>query len=246
MITITTQDALHKAWLYRVLINIADNKNLSELYFKGGTCAAMAGFLDRFSVDLDFDYVGDVSAIFRIKKELKKLFLDLGLEVKDESGNALQFFLKYSNQNLYDRNTLKVDINFPPPSSNTYEPLKLNDISRVLMCQDLKTMFANKLVAITDRFQRHKSIAGRDIYDIHHYFTNNYPYNEAVILERTGLNLLDFFNKLSTFIKEHINEKILTQDLNFLLPYKQFQGLRKTLKDETLVLIDLEIKKLSS
>lgn len=245
MITITTQDALHKSWLYRVLINITDNKDLSELYFKGGTCAAMAGFLDRFSVGLDFDYVGDVTNISKIKRELKKLFFDLGLEVKDESNNALQFFLKYPNQNLHDRNTLKVDVNFPPPVANMYQPLKLNDISRVLMCQDIKTMFANKLVAVTDRFERNQSIAGRDIYDIHHYFINNYSYNEAVILERTGLSLLDFFNKLYAFIKEHITEKILTQDLNFLLPYKQFQRLRKTLKDETLALIDVEIKKLT-
>lgn len=245
MITITTQDALHKAWLYRVLINIADNKKLSELYFKGGTCAAMAGFLNRFSVDLDFDYVGEVTAISKIKKELKKIFSDLNLEIKDESGEALQFFLKYPNQKPHDRNTLKVDVNFPPPSANTYAPLKLNDISRVLMCQDLKTMFANKLVAVIDRFSRHHSIAGRDIYDIHHYFISNYSYNEAVISERTGLSLLDFFIKLYNFIDEQVTEKNLTQDLNFLLPYKEFQSLRKTLKDETLALIKMEIEKLT-
>ena len=245
MITNTSQDALHKAWLYRVLINIADNKKLTELYFKGGTCAAMAGFLDRFSVDLDFDYVGDLAAITQIKKELKKLFSNLGLEVKDESNNALQFFLRYPNQNPHDRNTLKVDVNFPPPQANVYEPLKLNDISRVLICQDIKTMFANKLVAVIDRYERNHSIAGRDIYDIHHYFINNYSYNEAVILERTGLSLLDFFTKLRDFIDEHITETILTQDLNFLLPYKQFQRLRKTLKTETLMLINSEIKKLT-
>ena len=29
-----------------------------NLYFKGGTCASMLGYLDRFSVDLDMDFVG--------------------------------------------------------------------------------------------------------------------------------------------------------------------------------------------
>ena len=245
MITINTNDAIHKAWLYRVLITIVDNKKLQDLYFKGGTCAAMAGLLDRFSVDLDFDYVGDIKDIPLIKKELKNIFSDLGLEIKDESNKALQFFLKYSNKNIHDRNTLKVDVNFPPPNSNVYQPIKLNDINRIVMCQNIQTMFANKLVAVIDRFERNKSIAGRDIYDIHHYFVSNYSYNQAVILERTGLNLLEFFKKLYIFIETRINEKILTQDLNFLIPYTKFQSLRKTLKEETLALVDLEIKKLS-
>ena len=245
MITINSNDAIHKSWLYRVLINIVDDKNLQDLYFKGGTCAAMAGFLYRFSVDLDFDYVGDIKNIPAIKKELKTVFSSLGLEIKDESNNALQFFLRYPNNNIHDRNTLKVDVNFPPPSSNIYQPLKLNDISRIVMCQNIQTMFANKLVAVIDRFERNNSIAGRDIYDIHHYFISNYSYNSDVILERTGLSLLEFFKKLYLFIETHINERILTQDLNFLVPYNKFQSLRKTLKEETLALIDSEIKKLS-
>ena len=50
------KDALHKAWLYRLLEAIADNQKLVKvMYFKGGTCASMLGWLQRFSVDLDFD-----------------------------------------------------------------------------------------------------------------------------------------------------------------------------------------------
>lgn len=40
----------------RLLIEIVDQPVLAHnLVFKGGTCAGMLGYLDRFSVDLDFD-----------------------------------------------------------------------------------------------------------------------------------------------------------------------------------------------
>lgn len=242
MITINTQDAVHKAWLYRVLIAIVDDANLHDLYFKGGTCAAMAGFLDRFSVDLDFDYVGDKKGLTKVRRELEKIFKNLGLEIKDASAKVPQFFLKYPAKEISGRNTLKIDINFPVPKANIYEPIKLVDIGRIVICQNISTMFANKLVAVLDRFDRNNSIAGRDIYDIHHFFLNDYNYNKDVIIERTGLGLIDFFQKLSDFISEHVTETILNQDLNPLIPYERFNKLRKELKRETLMFLEDEIK----
>ena len=56
MILLRPQDTIHKVQLTRLLTEILDNSILSQnLYFKGGTCAAILGYLDRFSVDLDFD-----------------------------------------------------------------------------------------------------------------------------------------------------------------------------------------------
>lgn len=246
MITITAQDAVHKAWLYRVLIAIVDNFNLHDLYFKGGTCAAMAGFLDRFSVDLDFDYVGDLNSLVKVRRELEIIFQELGLEIKDSSVKALQYYLNYPNNDVSGRNTLKIDINFPPPKANIYEPTKLTDIGRVVICQNISTMFANKLVAVIDRFEHNNSIAGRDIYDIHHFFLNGYTYNSDVISERTGLSLIAFFSKLSDFINQHITETILSQDLNPLIPYESFNRFRKSLKREVLMFIDDEMRRLSN
>ena len=244
MITLNSQDAVHKAWLYRVLIAIVDNANLHDLYFKGGTCAALAGFLDRFSVDLDFDYVGDQKDLAKVRLELKKIFEKLGLEIKDTSVKAPQYFLKYPNKNISGRNTLKIDITFPPPKANIYEPIRLVDIGRVVICQNIATMFANKLVAVLDRFERNNSIAGRDIYDIHYFFLNGYNYNKDVIIERTGLNLIDFFKKLSDFISKHVTEAVLNQDLNPLIPYERFNKFRKVLKREVLMFLDDEMKRL--
>lgn len=244
MITLNSQDAIHKAWLYRVLIAIVDDTNLHDLYFKGGTCAAMAGFLDRFSVDLDFDYVGDQKGLIKVRHELEKIFKDLGLEIKDSSVKVPQFFLKYPTKDAFGRNTLKIDIKFPPPKANTYEPIRLVDIGRVVICQNVSTMFANKLVAVLDRFEHNNSIAGRDIYDIHHFFLSGYNYNKDVINERTGLSLIDFFKKLSDFINKHVTETILNQDLNLLIPYERFNKFRKVLKSEVLMFLDDEIKRL--
>ena len=244
MITSTPQDAIHKAWLYRVLIAIVDNRNLSSLYFKGGTCAAMSGFLDRFSVDLDFDYVGNLADLPKTKKELEKIFNDLGLEIKDQSSKVPQFFLKYPTNSSSSRNTLKIDITFPVPVANVYEATLLSDISRVVNCQNISTIFANKLVAVIDRFERNNSIAGRDIYDLHHFFLNGYAYNSEVITERTKSSPLDFFKKLKFFIEVHITDNILNQDLNALIPYERFNRFRKLLKSETIMFIDDEIKRL--
>ena len=56
MIDIRPEDIIHKSYLNRLLMEIIDRPVLSHnLAFKGGTCAAMLGYLDRFSVDLDFD-----------------------------------------------------------------------------------------------------------------------------------------------------------------------------------------------
>lgn len=246
MITLNSQDAIHKAWLYRVLIAIVDDVNLHDLYFKGGTCAAMAGFLDRFSVDLDFDYIGDQKGLVKVRHELEKIFKNLGLEIKDASAKVSQFFLKYPTKDISGRNTLKIDISFPPPKANIYEPIRLVDIGRVVICQNVSTMFANKLVAVLDRFERNHSIAGRDIYDIHHFFMNGYDYNQDVIIERTGLSLIDFFKKLADFISEHITETILNQDLNPLIPYERFNKFRKVLKREVLMFLDDELKRLKT
>ncbi len=243
MITLNTQDSLHKAWLYRVLISIIDNNNLRGLYFKGGTCAAMLGRLDRFSIDLDFDYLGSASDLERLRKELKLVFKQLGLEIKDESKKVPQFFLKYPAESSGGRNTLKIDITWPPPQANNYELKNLMEINRTLFCQDIKTMFANKLVAVLDRYKKNGSVAGRDIYDIHYFWLAGYEYSPEVIKERTGLGVKDFFQELKKFVEDKVTETILSQDLNYLIPYDKFRRLRKTLKTEVLMLISQEINK---
>lgn len=59
--------------MYRLLSEILDNPFVSkQVYFKGGIATMMLGWLDRFSVDLDFDLKKNTEKI--INKKLKNIF----------------------------------------------------------------------------------------------------------------------------------------------------------------------------
>ncbi len=237
MLNLRPEDIIHKSQLNRLLIEIIDQPTLSQsLAFKGGTCAAMLGYLDRFSVDLDFDVLKNTDEAV-LRDELYIVFDYLGLTVAEELKNALMFRLRYPSK-PGKRSAMKVSANSQIVKANKYRVIYLSEIDRMMNCQTVETMFANKLVAVTDRHDLHGTLAGRDIYDIHHFFVQGYSYNSQVILERTGLKTKEYFNKLSDFIKKHVTQTIINEDLNTLLPYKQFQQIRKVLIPETLALLE--------
>lgn len=247
MILPKPEDAIHKAWLYRLLTLLADdNELMTVLCFKGGTCASMLGYLDRFSVDLDFDAANLEAAQVRgLRVQLEEHFKSLGLVVKQQSKVGIQYICKYEAAGRL-RNTIKLEVNFPAPRANEYTAMYFSEIDRTLSAQTKETMFANKLVAVLDRWEKHQSISGRDLYDIHHFFMQGYHYLEPVILERRETSVKQFFEELIRFIQKNINQKILQQDLNSLLPYAQFRRLAPTLKQETLVFLQDELSRLSS
>ena len=240
------KDAVHKAWLYRVLREIADDNFLaSVMYFKGGTCAAMRGWLDRFSVDLDFDFIGKKSQLAKTKKRLEKIFKELGLEIKDSSQKGLQYFLKYPVK-TNNRNTLEIDAFFPPLKGNKYEPARLVDIDRIVYCQTIETMFANKMIALIDRYKKSKTIAGRDLYDLHYFFLQGYFYDSKIIEIYANKKIIVFLQDLIVFIQEKITQRTIDQDINFLLTPQKFRQIRKILKNETLIFLKDEIKRIES
>lgn len=101
------------------------------------------------------------------------------------------------------------------------------------------------MVALTDRYKKRKTIAGRDVYDIHYFFSRGYDYKQEIIKERTGKSVLAYLKGLRVFIKDKMSQAIINQDINFLLSPEKFKALSKTLKTETLVMLDDEIKRLS-
>ena len=233
MILPNPKDALHKAMMYRLLISILDHKNLaSKLYFKGGTCASMLGFLDRFSIDLDFDLKKGADKK-TVREKLQSIFDDLNFTIKEQAKQELYFVLKYDAPNEL-RNTLKLSIIDKVIKANDYKPQFLEEIKRFAICQTVETMFANKLVAVTDRYKKYKTIAGRDLYDIQHFFIKGYTFNNQVIEERTGKTADKYFEELVSFIEKKVSDKQVTEDLSYLLPPDKFRSIRKTLKIETL------------
>lgn len=231
----------HEMIMNRLLSEILDDKYLSgSAFFKGGTCAKMLGFLDRFSVALDFDLSEKADKdIFRQK--LKKIFENLNLEIKDESKKSLQFFLKYPAEKGF-RNTLKLEILDNFYKSNIYKPFYIPDIERTAVCQTVETMFSHKLIAPIDRKEKGGSVAGRDIYDIHYFFSQGYEYLPEVIKERRGVTLLEHFLNLKDFVEKEVTKQMIDEDLNVLLDFNKFKLIRKYLKEETLRFIEREIK----
>jgi predicted nucleotidyltransferase component of viral defense system len=243
MVLPNRSDAIHKAWLYRLLTAICDDTVLTRLlFFKGGTCAAMRGLLNRFSIDLDFDYTGSLHDIKITRTHLEKIFNNLGLSIKDQSSRVPQYILKYPNNRPNERNTLKIDVVTPPPAANKYEHVRFDEIDRILTCQTISTMFANKLVAFIDRYEKSGGIAGRDLYDIHHFFLEGYAFDNDVIKERRKVNSSkQYFEELIDFIHTHITQTIIDQDLNVLLPPDTFKRVRKSLKLETILFLKDEL-----
>lgn len=174
MILPKREDTNHKAQLFRLLTEILDSSIAKSIYFKGGSAATMLGFLDRFSVDLDFDLKASADKK-AIDKNLKKIFQELDLRISQKSNKSLFYLLKYSTKPGL-RNTIKLSLIDMALKSNLYSSYCLSEIDRFVFCQTPDTMFANKLVAITDRYKKHKMITGRDIYDIHHFFLSGFHY----------------------------------------------------------------------
>jgi len=238
------KDALHKAWLYRILSAFYDDPYLIKtLYFKGGTCAAMLGLLDRFSVDLDFDLIGNKNELIETQKTMERIFDELGLHIKDQSRRVPQYFLKYPAKDG-EQNTIKIDVAFPPTKTNIYKARRFSEIDRIITCQTPETMFSNKLVALIDRYRQKRKIAGRDVYDVHYFFSIGLKYNEAIIKERTGQKSVEFFTDLIDFVENKVTDEFIAQDLNVLLPYNKFRVIRKTLKQETLIFLHDELERI--
>jgi len=242
MILPKPEDVLHKNQMFRLLREILSNKKLaSNLMFKGGTYAALIGVLDRFSIDLDFD-LPNKEKKDELRQECHAIFKKLDLDVKDESANYLQFFLKYESK-PYERNTIKLEINDDPSPFNRYEKVNLEELNLLCNAHTKDTMFANKLVASIGRYEKNKKIAGRDFYDIHKFFLEGILVNKEIVEERTKKTYPDFLQELILFTKEKLNNKILNQDLNPLLPSDILQKKIKTLKPELIIMLEDELRR---
>ena len=242
MMDLRPEDILHKSYLHRLLMEIVDQPLAAQaLAFKGGSCAAMLGYLDRFSVDLDFDELKGIDEV-ELRKIFHQIFERLGFRVMLEFDNVLFFQLCYPS-NPGKRSTLKVSASNIRVEANQYKVQYFPEIDRLINSQTIETMFANKLVAVMDRYAQHQTIAGRDIYDIHHFFVHGFSFRGDVIRERTGLEPGKYLAELAAFIEKHVTQTTINEDLNSLLPNKQFEQVRKILIPETLSLLDREINR---
>ena len=178
-----------------------------------------------------------------MRKAMEGIFHDHGLVVHDKSTTVPQYFLRYDAPRDA-RSTIKIDVTFPSPKANEYQPLQIPEIGRSVMCQSRETWFANKLVAFIERYEHRESIAGRDLYDIHQFFLHGFRYHAPVIAERRRTTIKNFFKKLVDFTDRKVTQTVIDQDLNTLLPSETFRRVRKLIKRETLMFLRDELMRI--
>lgn len=168
----------HRQIMYNILIDIFSSDLSKNLALKWWTACYFLYSLDRFSTDLDFDLILKNENIDeKIIKILKKYW-----EVKNDKYDIkLSYWDKEVN--------IKIDINRNIWENNEYE--LVNFFWTDIRVQNKSTIFANKLVALTER------MANRDIYDVYFFFKNSFDINEKVIFERTWKSKKELFTHLT-------------------------------------------------
>ncbi|MBU1105017.1 nucleotidyl transferase AbiEii/AbiGii toxin family protein [Candidatus Parcubacteria bacterium] len=239
MFTPNKRDIQHKVVMFNLLNLILKDSFLAQhLMFKGGTYASLRGFLDRFSVDLDFDLPFKEEKE-QIRERLYKIFKKLDLQIKDESKNYLQFFLKY-DQLSFQRNTLKLEINDAPSKFNEYEKAKLLEISSYCNGHTPDTMVANKLLAAKGRYDKNGKISGRDFYDINYFLKQGLKVNKRVVEDISGLKYKEYIAELIDLIQNKLTIRLLNEDLNPLLPKDALNKKLPLIKDELIFVLKQE------
>jgi len=212
---------LHQRILNSLLIEIL--KGLDEkIAFKGGTCAALFYNLNRFSFDLDFDILEDLTS-----EEI-----DMVREALAKHGTIRDFYEKrYSIFFLLDYGkyypNIKIEFNKRVWENNNYKMIWFLGIRMKIV--DEATIFTNKLVALTTR----RETVGRDLFDAYYFLKQRFPINENLIRERTDKSLKDYLQFLISFIKKNYTERNILQGLGEVLNPQQKEWAKKNLIPET-------------
>lgn len=211
----------HRQILFQILKEIFESDISKYLAFKWWTACYFLYSLDRFSTDLDFDLIGEVDNIDeKIINILRKYW-----EIKKWN----KIILSYS----WDDDNIKIDINRNIRKNNIYE-IK-NFFGTDMRVQTNDTIFANKLVALTERNTT------RDIYDIYFFFKNNWSINEKIIIERTGKTKKQLFELILVKLKNlWTNYKILDW-LGEVLDSKQKAFVKEKLLKELISILEFQL-----
>lgn len=215
----------HEEMMKRLLQRIFESRVGQYVAFKGGTLSYFFYYLDRFSTDIDLDLLDDDKEQ-EVIEHLGDTLLSLG-NVKDEKlGKFLhRRIFRYDEKGM----NIKVELNKRIWKDNTYEAIPLDGVP--ISCMTPDCIFANKLVALSDRF------ANRDLYDVYFFFTKKFPINYKIIKERTGLPINKFLQKLMKALPNHFAENTILAGLGEVLTDKQKTRVKKNLLDEVMKLL---------
>jgi len=224
----------HKINLTNILLSIYKDPLLaSSLGFKGGTSAMLFYKLPRFSVDLDFDYIGSENNLPVIINKITAL-VSKDFIIKDQSTkhNTLFWLVSYKK----GEHNIKIEISVRENSYNHYIDVSFYGVSLKIL--DIKDMIAHKMVAFTER----PSVANRDLFDIHFLLQTEAAatINYKIIETRTGKNPKEFYNYLLNLI-EKINPNNILDGLGEVLTESQKDWAKAKLLIEVKGLIQRQI-----
>jgi predicted nucleotidyltransferase component of viral defense system len=203
-----------------ILFALQNSKYGKMLTFMGGTCLRFVHKIDRFSEDLDFEFVGkekiDYSDLASfLKKQLENTGFSIDIRVK-ETQNIFVIFIKFSSllkeAGLSDLKDQKLKIKFeidPNPSKKiVYDSELISTYGRTfnVLANDLSTLFAQKILAIVFRpFQK-----GRDFYDLVWFLSQRNVEPNYKLLQEKGLKIKNR-EELIDFLEKQAEESDLKQ-----------------------------------
>jgi len=211
---------IHERHMISIVKNIFSDKIGNFLAFKGGTLAYFVHGLDRFSTDIDIDIL-DISQEELIIKEIRKILALYG-EIKNETlgKNIHRWVFRYDEKSM----NIKIELNKKIWKNNIYLYENIDHVQ--ILCMSKKCIFANKLVALSERFY------SRDLYDVYFFFSQNFPIYDALIYERTGITTKTFLQQLIKNLPKHFRENTVLAGLGEILDNKQKLWVKSHLLNE--------------
>jgi predicted nucleotidyltransferase component of viral defense system len=128
---------------------------------------------------------------------------------------------------------IKIDVSRKIWKTNQYEIV--NFYGTDIRVQDKATIFANKLVALTERS------TNRDIYDVWFFFKNMFPISEAVLQERTRKTTKEFLTVVEQKIQKLTKNHNILDGLGEVLTEKQKYFVKEKLISELLSMIQFTL-----
>lgn len=212
----------HRTLMFQIIKDIFNSEIWKYLAFKWWTACYFLYWLDRFSTDLDFDLLDNSKEIDNeLYKILKKYW-----NVKTWNKIILSYWELDVN--------IKIDISRKIWKNNVYE--FVNFYWNTIKVQDKSTIFANKLVALLERY------TNRDIYDVYFMFKNMFPINDNLILERTWWDKKELFLKIKEKLEKIPKNYKILDGLWEVLDEKQKYFVKNNLLFELIGIIEMKIK----
>lgn len=220
----------HEYLLKRILRDILIEPELgSGLVFKGGTCLYLFYNLNRFSVDLDFDFQGKKFDPAKMTKVLDKY---LKIEKSDFKSGKFGWLWEGSYQKGYRK--MQVDVSNRQFEDN-YKVKQFYGLSIKTLAPD--SLLAHKLCAVLDR----KKFQNRDLYDVWFMLDKDFPVDDKIVKVRMNKSLKIYLKEVVKYIKTKVNKDRMLDGLGELLDEKGKYWVKNHLIDELLVLLEMKI-----